>query len=245
MLAVTFSRPPQPGEMQPFYLLVGFLGQFLLVAVYWKLYLELSGQEHANLAELSDQSKLLHINILMFLQFLLLLGAILFGFHTKDLLPEKCGFKKLPLKKIASLAGQTVLVSLLPVGLVILLTSSLRNEENMHEMFKIMQNSHDPMVFLLILLSAVILAPLWEELLYRVCLQGVLQKLHPVGGILVTAVIFSMAHGWPDSLALIPLSLMLGVLYYWKRSYLTNVLAHALFNSYNFLLALMTLSSNS
>ena len=47
----------------------------------------------------------------------------------------------------------------------------------------------------------------------------------------VAAVVFAAVHGFPDSLAIVPLALVLGDAYQRRRSYWEVVAAHALFNA--------------
>ena len=87
-------------------------------------------------------------------------------------------------------------------------------------------------------LSAVVVAPLFEELLFRVVLQGLLARQSPVAGIICTALVFALVHGWADAVPLFPLALILGYVYHRRHSYLAVVTIHALFNGLNLSLAL-------
>ncbi len=93
-----------------------------------------------------------------------------------------------------------------------------------------------------VVLAAVVLAPLFEELLYRVFLQGTWTAHAPAWlTIPVTALLFSAVHmrrGQPDGIPLFPLAFCLGLLYHQRRSYLGVVSAHALFNGLSIALAL-------
>jgi len=131
--------------------------------------------------------------------------------------------------------------SLLPVWAVGLLIQPLRNQDNGHTLIRALRENAETSTVLWIALAVLVVAPLFEEMLFRVILQGWLQdKLPPVTAIVVVAVAFVAVHGqaWPDPLPLIPLALMLGYIYYCRGSYLANVVAHALFNAVNLLMAL-------
>ena len=94
--------------------------------------------------------------------------------------------------------------------------------------------------------SAVIMAPIEEELLYRVIFQGTLQRhVSPLGSILISSVIFSSVHGFPDAFGLFPLALILGYLYWRTGSYLTIVTTHAMFNGVTLLLTLLSPQSGA
>jgi membrane protease YdiL (CAAX protease family) len=85
-----------------------------------------------------------------------------------------------------------------------------------------------------------VLAPLVEELIYRVVLQTWLQKIAPPREALIAvAIIFAAVHRLPDALPLLPLALILGYVYQQRRSFLTIVLIHMLFNAVNLILALL------
>lgn len=90
----------------------------------------------------------------------------------------------------------------------------------------------------LILLMAVGLAPLVEELFYRVVILGGIVQTGRVGsGLVASSVLFCCAHGFPDSIALLPLAFALGYTYIRRQSYRTVMMVHFLFNGFNMLIA--------
>jgi membrane protease YdiL (CAAX protease family) len=97
-------------------------------------------------------------------------------------------------------------------------------------------------LMLLIALTAVVVAPIAEELQFRVVLLGgLLQAGRPQVAWLFSSALFAMAHGFPDSLALLPLSFLLGYAYMRRRSYVAVMLVHFLFNLSNIALAMLSL----
>jgi membrane protease YdiL (CAAX protease family) len=81
-------------------------------------------------------------------------------------------------------------------------------------------------------------APLVEELLYRVTiLGGMMQQGWLVPGWIVSSLLFGFAHGFPDSIALLPLAFAIGYVYLRRRSYRTVMLVHLLFNGFNMVIA--------
>jgi membrane protease YdiL (CAAX protease family) len=81
-------------------------------------------------------------------------------------------------------------------------------------------------------LSAAILAPICEELVYRVVLQGWAQaRTGPVMSITISTLIFVSIHQRFDWLPLAALAIILGYVYYRRRSLLAVVTIHALFNT--------------
>ncbi|HEY3964048.1 MAG TPA: CPBP family intramembrane glutamic endopeptidase, partial [Planctomycetaceae bacterium] len=92
-----------------------------------------------------------------------------------------------------------------------------------------------------IIVSAVILAPVAEELLYRVLLQGWAQgQMASWKAIVFSSFVFVVQHDPFDWLPLIPLALILSYVYNRRRSYLAVVVLHALFNGVMLALAALT-----
>jgi membrane protease YdiL (CAAX protease family) len=134
------------------------------------------------------------------------------------------------------------LASLVPVGLVFGLTAAFRTQESSHALLRLLESDQSMETVFWICVSAVIAAPLVEELVYRVVLQTWLeQRLPPRVALVVAAVIFSAVHRFPDALPLFPLAIVLGYLYQQRRSYLSIVVVHALFNATNLAVLLLSL----
>lgn len=138
------------------------------------------------------------------------------------------------------------LASLVPVLLVSLLVNQLglRADDAEHIMFKVLKLHPGLTSVSLVAVSVVLLAPMAEELIYRVILQGWMEtRIAPQQAIVVSATLFSAMHfgpGRPDYIPLFPLAIILGYLYYRRHSYLAVVVLHGLFNAANLLLALST-----
>lgn len=132
-----------------------------------------------------------------------------------------------------------LLLAQLPVHLVEYPLRSLR-ANNPHLVLELLQNAGDHWQTLAwIAVEVIVLAPLIEELLFRVILQSSLEREIPaLGAIVLTAVAFVGIHQWTDSLPLFPLALVLGYVYYRRRSYVAIVVLHGLFNAINLLGAL-------
>lgn len=131
------------------------------------------------------------------------------------------------------------LLALVPVILLLVATHPFRSEETLHPLLQLLRSAPGVVAIGWVFLSAIVVAPLFEELLYRVLLQSWLEGfLSPLRAIIVSSLIFSLVHGFPDSIPLFPLAFLLGTLYYYRRSYIANVFMHALFNAINFALAL-------
>ena len=132
--------------------------------------------------------------------------------------------------------------SLFPVGLVFGLTVPFRTQDNGHALLRLLESDQSFETVFWICVSAAVAAPLVEELIYRVVLQNWLeQQLPPRVALVVTAVIFSAVHRFPDALPLFPLAIVLGYLYQQRRSYLSIVIVHSLFNATNLAVLLLSL----
>lgn len=150
-------------------------------------------------------------------------------------------FPRDPFSEIAS-GIWGFLASILPVLAVIIATSHFRSESQQHSFLQFLRANPSPEVILWIGLAVCVLAPLAEELLFRVVLQGAMQaRMEPRTAILIASVIFAAVHNLPDSIALLPLGGILGYVYYQRNSYLAAVVVHALFNLINLEMLLLSL----
>ncbi len=144
-------------------------------------------------------------------------------------------------------AGETFLAAYVPTTflrvLVVLITMSIFGEEPRQHPFLDMLNSGVGFsIMALILLTAVFMAPVVEELQFRVVMLGGLAQLgHPMLALGLSSFLFAFAHGFPDSLALLPLAVALGYTYLRRRSYVTVMLVHFFFNGFNMAVALIAM----
>ncbi len=137
-----------------------------------------------------------------------------------------------------------LLLAQLPVFLCGYPLQAIRSA-NPHPMLGFLRESvGDQYTLLWIALSVVLMAPLIEELLFRVLLQGTLEReVSPFWAILLTAAAFVSIHSWVDWAPLLPLALILGYIYYRRRSFLSVVILHGLFNGLNLLNAVWSLQT--
>ena len=219
--------------------LVGAWLLFIVSGRLWNLIAAPSPPPEFNADRAADG--LLGICLLQAAQCAIFLAALTEGFRIS---PAIWGFdlRRLRLQLQAGFAAVTAAWA--PVFLVLLISSPLRTTERQHPMLRLLQENPSPENILGVILAAAILAPLVEELLYRVILQGwLMQHLSPSWAIAVSATIFALVHGFPDSLAIFPLGIILGATYHLRRSYWSIVIAHALFNAVN--ISLVTLTTES
>ncbi len=137
--------------------------------------------------------------------------------------------------------ARNYLRAVVPTIVALLILLPVRDSDSQHEFLKLLRDSPDPLLIGLLGLSAVVLAPASEELVFRVTLQsGLRERFGPRMAIGVTAVLFAAVHGWKDGLAILPLSLLLGLEYERRPSYLAACTTHGLFNGVMLLLAILS-----
>ncbi|MBC5810912.1 MAG: CPBP family intramembrane metalloprotease [Candidatus Eremiobacteraeota bacterium] len=103
----------------------------------------------------------------------------------------------------------------------------------------VLKQLRTPLEKTVFVLVAVVLAPLIEELLFRVTLFGALRRYLPIAGAaIVSGVVFGVVHAAasPSQLLTVSVPLALGgivlaYVYQIARNYWANVITHALFNS--------------
>ena len=142
-------------------------------------------------------------------------------------------------------AGEVFLAAWLPTTIVrlaiVLISFQLTGEEPpQHPFFDMLEGDAGALIILLIVLNAVVMAPIVEELQYRVVILGGLSQIGlAMAGVTMSSLLFAGAHGFPDSLALVPLALALAYAYLRRRSWITVMLVHFLFNAFNMAVALI------
>lgn len=139
---------------------------------------------------------------------------------------------------LLGLGGFTAAVG--PVLLLMIASQPLRTETSEHQLLQILRDSQSPLVMGLICVSAAVVAPLSEELTYRVILMGGSEaKFGPGIALVGSSLLFATIHGFPDMLALVPLALILGWIYQRTQSYIAIVTTHAAFNTFNLTMVLV------
>ena len=152
---------------------------------------------------------------------------------------SRCGFR---LRALLTQVRDAVWGFHLAIGpvfavLILLKALQLREDEPEHQFLRLLVEHSTTENWIWISLTAVMAAPLAEEIVFRVALQGGLTRWLPRwAAIGIPAILFCAVHEIPDAYALLPLALVLGCLYDRRRSYLSVVLVHAAFNAINLLL---------
>jgi membrane protease YdiL (CAAX protease family) len=105
-----------------------------------------------------------------------------------------------------------------------------------HPIVDFLDGRRDPFAVVVVIVSAVVVAPLAEEFFFRRVLQGWLEKRlpdDPVAPVLVPAIAFAAAHAGQGLawVALVPLAIVLGVIARRTGSIVPCILLHAFFNA--------------
>ncbi|TWT58804.1 CAAX amino terminal protease self- immunity [Thalassoglobus neptunius] len=163
-----------------------------------------------------------------------LVGGILVSLCPRRTDLIRLGFRLDHIKEQLTYGVRGFVVAILPVFALLMLTLPLRSNETLHPFLRLLDERGFGPEFLVVTFAAVVIAPIKEELIFRVCLQSSLtERFGAQAGIAATALIFAMVHGLPDALALLPLAIILGIVYHYRRSYVAVVITHALFNALN------------
>ena len=129
------------------------------------------------------------------------------------------------------------LLSVPPVLLTLQLAMSLFGSKQ-HPIDQVLRSDPDAWMFILTVLSAVVIAPVSEELMFRGTLQSWLRRLcGPRHAIAVSSFAFAAMHfdAWPSPIPLFVLALFLGYLAVRTRCLVAPITLHAFFNAVNLL----------
>ena len=177
-------------------------------------------------------------NIIIFL----FIGAFVFSFASfaRGRNPNRVfGINKMPWGKILiwGLGAMVPVYIFLGLGsfIIRLIIPSKEKVPEMQEIVQTMISSHDITVLIALLFSAIIVAPIVEEIIFRGYIYPVLKKYsHRLFAGFMTSLLFAVVHG--NVAGLIPLLLLAIILtlsYELTGSILVPVLIHALFNGIN------------
>ena len=151
--------------------------------------------------------------------------------------------------------GLAALGATLPVVAAVMVATTLvstrlgyPSEPLAHEMLKLIDKVDQPWVLAVMVLAAVVLAPVFEEIFFRGLVQTALLDLVSLGGkprhwtaLLLASVGFTLLHvstvAWQALPGLFCLALVLGWLYERSGSLWPSILLHMGFNAANFALA--------
>ncbi len=166
-----------------------------------------------------------------------MLLSLLTGFGARS--AREFGITWANWRQQVSVGLETAHACFLPVLYVLFATSPLRQPGEKNGLLVLLDQDRSFATLAWVVFAAVVLAPLVEELLFRVILLGWLKTkttaTHAIG---ISSLAFAFIHGPLDGAALLPLALLLGSLYDRQQRFLSVVVAHGFFNLWNIALTL-------
>ena len=183
---------------------------------------------------------LIHNSLMDLALFIFLLGMIEWSQHLAPP-PGDTARGREPISRQLLYGIVGFLACLAPTLVVFQLTLPFRPDDILHPLLKLISEDETRLILISVTFSAVVVAPWFEELMFRVIMQRTfLKRFLPSVSILLTAAAFCAIHpSWQDAVGLAPLALVLGVTYHRTGSFLAVVLIHMLFNAFNILGMLM------
>jgi membrane protease YdiL (CAAX protease family) len=172
--------------------------------------------------------------------FMLLMGLMLLAYIRviREMDPgEMFGLRVMPLRQVAQVAGVVVLPAFLFVTALSYISQEMLagvwHDLTPQSPVKILQQSQNAFVQALLAVSAVVIAPLAEELLFRGYIYGVLKRFTDGWfAALCSAMVFAIVHLHVGTLLpLFALGIILVVAYEMSGSLLVPVFIHGLFNA--------------
>ncbi len=169
----------------------------------------------------------------------LLLIALLLGNDWRA--SRRFGLKWRPWARALSDGWFGFQLAILPMSIAMAVMAPFRTRDTQNPLLTLLSDNLDPVTIALVVFIAVVIAPLSEELIFRVILQGGLRTFLPAWFVIpLVAVGFAAIHGPVDGPALLPLSLVLGCVFERRHNYATVVVIHGLFNATMLALSLLT-----
>jgi len=139
---------------------------------------------------------------------------------------------------IITMAGMFVAYIAVFIGSIIsnfLLSTGEPKKENLQEIVQTLMTNDDISLKIAIALSAIIFAPLIEEIIFRGYLYPVIKRFsHPIFSCVITSLLFAVIHSNLEGLIpLFLLAIVLTIFYEISKSIWVPILMHACFNGVN------------
>lgn len=212
------------------------------VLAYFASSTELNQQVVEN-SENKDPSSIGLVDILLSNIIFLIVGAIIFALasFSRGRKPKHVfGLRKRSKKYIIiiTMAGMFVAYIAVFIGSVIsnfLLSTGEPKKEDLQEIVQTLMTNDDISLKIAIALSAIIFAPLIEEVIFRGYLYPVIKRFsHPIFSCVITSLLFAVIHSNLEGLMpLFLLAIVLTIFYEISKSIWVPILMHACFNGVN------------
>ena len=212
------------------------------VLAYFDSSTELNQQVVEN-SENKDPSSIGLVDILLSNIIFIIVGAIIFALasFSRGRKPKHVfGLRKRSKKYIIiiTMAGMFVAYIAVFIGSVVsnfLLSTGEPKKENLQEIVQTLMTNDDISLKIAIALSAIIFAPLIEEVIFRGYLYPVIKRFsHPIFSCVITSLLFAVIHSNLEGLIpLFLLAIVLTIFYEISKSIWVPILMHACFNGVN------------
>ena len=194
-------------------------------------------------SENKDPSSIGLVDILLSNIIFLIVGAVIFALasFSRGRKPKHVfGLRKRSQKYIIiiTMAGMFVAYIAVFIGSIIssfLLSTGEPKKENLQEIVQTLMTNDDISLKIAIALSAIIFAPLIEEVIFRGYLYPVIKRFsHPIFSCVITSLLFAVIHSNLEGLMpLFLLAIVLTIFYEISKSIWVPILMHACFNGVN------------
>ena len=194
-------------------------------------------------SENKDPSSIGLVDILLSNIIFLIVGAVIFALasFSRGRQPKHVfGLRKRSKKYIIiiTMAGMFVAYIAVFIGSIIssfLLSTGEPKKENLQEIVQTLMTNDDISLKIAIALSAIIFAPLIEEVIFRGYLYPVIKRFsHPIFSCVITSLLFAVIHSNLEGLIpLFLLAIVLTIFYEISKSIWVPILMHACFNGVN------------
>ena len=212
------------------------------VLAYFDSSTELNQQVVEN-SENKDPSSIGLVDILLSNIIFIIVGAIIFALasFSRGRKPKHVfGLRKRSKKYIIiiTMAGMFVAYIAVFIGSVVsnfLLSTGEPKKEDLQEIVQTLMTNDDISLKIAIALSAIIFAPLIEEVIFRGYLYPVIKRFsHPIFSCVITSLLFAVIHSNLEGLMpLFLLAIVLTIFYEISKSIWVPILMHACFNGVN------------
>ena len=212
------------------------------VLAYFDSSTELNQQVVEN-SENKDPSSIGLVDILLSNIIFLIVGAVIFALasFSRGRKPKHVfGLRKRSQKYIIiiTMVGMFMAYIAVFIGSIIssfLLSTGEPKKENLQEIVQTLMSNDDISLKITIALSAIIFAPLIEEIIFRGYLYPVIKRFsHPIFSCVITSLIFAVIHSNLEGLIpLFLLAIVLTIFYEISKSIWVPILMHACFNGVN------------
>ena len=212
------------------------------VLAYYDSSTELNQQVVEN-SENKDPSSIGLVDILFSNIIFLIVGAVIFALasFSRGRKPKHVfGLRKRSQKYIIiiTMAGMFVAYISVFIGSIIsnfLLSTEEPKKEDLQEIVQTLMTNDDISLKIAIALSAIIFAPLIEEVIFRGYLYPVIKRFsHPIFSCVITSLLFAVIHSNLEGLMpLFLLAIVLTIFYEISKSIWVPILMHACFNGVN------------